>query len=964
VRNEQVKSKTVRLLARVAAVALGLSVVGVAPAYAQAPYQPTSPVMAEQDRLRQDYDAAVRREADLAGQLAAQEQANARLREQVRTSGAAGMAADLASASAEAAELRRRVDDARARRDAARERLDKARAAAVVRYEADPQMTAALRGADLAARDAEAAAAPVLERLAQNPDYQELQALVDAAAQSGEALQLFVGTSAAAQAEADAAFDAALTRLRAMEDSAIEADPTAREARKSVKVAQETVAALRAEFDKRLDEQEGVVTARLEADTDQGIYDDVAGKLAAAERRLSALRQAAAAPGAGEDPDGLARAIKEGEDRVRQLSDELALARASKQELDERVRVADGGYAPAAGAYADATPIVPDEIGPVYGEPRYEPTPYYTPNLGAWDYGYGYGGYGYGTYYPSAVYVPSFYFGISSWCGPRHSWGWYDSYCGNGWYGWSRHHHHHHDRHHHHGHYAHRGHHGHYGHDRDNWRHRDRDGWRGHDDHRNFVRGDRNDRGDRFRDGDRTQFASSLERNRSAGVLTRGGVSGAGSARARDAQANLANARATSGADRGGRYGVGSSGSTYRGGLGSTAAGLGTAAASRVRDYESSARVSRYEQELRERRTATEASRRAVSSAASPAAERYRGGSTDGGRAATDVRTYTRPQPGESTGEWAQRQADAARRTSEAARAGSSSAASSASSRYSSSQGETRESRIEDARRAARVESDGREARSAAARVGSASAAGSSAAGSSRYSPAAGSSSAGSSRYSPPPVSSDGGRTVSGRTLAARAEAEASAARGAPSAGRSGSSSSPSGVGRIESFRPSSPSAASAGPRYSPPVAAPSSSRGSSSSSSSSSFVAPRGSPSGSSGGSSFRSSPPSPSGSSGGSSFRSSPAPSSSGGSSFRSSPSSSSGSFRSSPAPSSGGSSFRGSSSSSSGGSSVRSSGSSSSGSSARSSSSSGGGSRSSSSSSSSGGRGGGGGGGGRGR
>src|SRR4051812_32455416 len=157
--------------------------------------------------LRADADDARRSEADLARRVADQERANADLREQLRRAGTRGVDADLAAASADAAALRKRVAEQRIRRDVARDKYDAARRDAMVRLDDSPAMRDARRAIDQAGAKLEQVAGPIVERLSENEDYQELQAMVDAAAQAGQALQGFDNVEPRTQATADDAFD-------------------------------------------------------------------------------------------------------------------------------------------------------------------------------------------------------------------------------------------------------------------------------------------------------------------------------------------------------------------------------------------------------------------------------------------------------------------------------------------------------------------------------------------------------------------------------------------------------------------------------------------------------------------------------------------------------------------------------------------------------------------------------------
>jgi chromosome segregation ATPase len=287
-------------------------------ASAQDPYAPAAaaPVSSADPRAQQvntDLDAARRRESDVAARIAEQERTNASIRDQLRKvdTDPAGLQRDLVDVSDQAASLRKKVADQRQRRDAAEDKLNDARARAMDRYEQTQPMTAARRAFEDAAAELDKLSQPILEQLAQDPGYQEAQALVDAAAQAGEALQGFDNVDPKAQADADAAFDQAMARVREMEDAAIDADPRAADAHKSVRIAQDTLQGLRAENEKKIATDPAVDAARFALDLEQKLLDDSTADLSVAERRLSALRQTTQ-PNAG-PPTELANQLKEGE---------------------------------------------------------------------------------------------------------------------------------------------------------------------------------------------------------------------------------------------------------------------------------------------------------------------------------------------------------------------------------------------------------------------------------------------------------------------------------------------------------------------------------------------------------------------------------------------------------------------------------------------------------------------------
>src|SRR5262245_46316502 len=80
------------------------------------------------EQARDDYDYARKREADLSAAIAAQEKANAKLREELTKSGRMneGQNRDLVKGSEDVAALRKKLADVRQRRDTAREKLDEA----------------------------------------------------------------------------------------------------------------------------------------------------------------------------------------------------------------------------------------------------------------------------------------------------------------------------------------------------------------------------------------------------------------------------------------------------------------------------------------------------------------------------------------------------------------------------------------------------------------------------------------------------------------------------------------------------------------------------------------------------------------------------------------------------------------------------------------------------------------------
>jgi hypothetical protein len=359
------------------------------------------------ERARGDADDARRREADLAARINEQERANASMRDQLRrlASDPAGLQKDLVDVSEQAAALRKKVTEQRRRRDTAEDRLNEARDRALEQYEQTGPTKAARRSADDAGAELDRLSQPILEQLGQDPGYQDAQALVDAAAQAGEALQRFDNVDPKAQAEADAAFDQAMSRMRDLEDAAIDADPKGAEARKSLKIAEDMLEALRMENEKKIATNPAVDAARFALDLEQKLLDDGSADLSTAEKRLSALRQTTQ-PNAG-PPTQLSNQLKEGEGRLRDLNDQLDQARVARQDADDRLRFIEGAVAGGGRPAAAGEPYVPapsDNPPGAYEEP-YAGGGYYDSG----GYGYSYGGYpayGYRPYYRSYAYDP------------------------------------------------------------------------------------------------------------------------------------------------------------------------------------------------------------------------------------------------------------------------------------------------------------------------------------------------------------------------------------------------------------------------------------------------------------------------------------------------------------------------------------------------------------------------------
>jgi hypothetical protein len=393
---------------------------------AQDPYAANS-TPSNLDRLRANAEDARRREGDLAAKVATQERANAGLRDQLRKADTdpAGLQKDLVEASASAAAARKKVSEQRLRRDVAQDKFYAVRAKVVESYDRTPAVQSARKAFEDAADELDRLSAPILDQLSQTESYQEAQALVDAAAQAGEALQGFDAIDPKAQAEADEAFEQVMGTVREMEEAAIDADPKAREAHKSLKVARDNLQGLRAENERQALKERTVDAAKFALDLEQRLLDDAGAEQASAEKRLSALRQTA-------DPTGgsaeLARQLKEGEERLRDLNDQLDQARIARQDSEDRIRYAQGGRPDSEG-----NPPPPDDGGYIPQQPppiAYEPYPY--------DYGYS-----------SAYYPPPYYY--DPWCPPY--WGFSLAF-GYSYYHHYHDHHDHHDHHDGHGHYA------------------------------------------------------------------------------------------------------------------------------------------------------------------------------------------------------------------------------------------------------------------------------------------------------------------------------------------------------------------------------------------------------------------------------------------------------------------------------------------------------------------------------
>jgi len=188
-----------------------------------------------------------------------------------------------------------------------------------------------------------------------------------------------------------------------------------------VKKAQETLASLRAENERRIASDPKVDGAKFAFDTEKKIFDESSAQLAVAEARLSAMRQTEIPKGGAGD---LAKQLKDGEDRLHAMTDQLVQARAVRREADEKLRYLEDI---AAANNGDGLPPFP--------LPQSDP---YANNYGAYPppVTYVYPTY---PYYPYDNYCPPYYSGIyfgttyysHSYCYPRYS---YDRFCGVSYY--------------------------------------------------------------------------------------------------------------------------------------------------------------------------------------------------------------------------------------------------------------------------------------------------------------------------------------------------------------------------------------------------------------------------------------------------------------------------------------------------------------------------------------------------
>lgn len=376
------------------------------------------------EQAQANADESARRESDLSSQIAAQERANAAIREQLRKTGgnAADVSKDLVNASADAAALRRRVAEQRLRSDVAEGNLNAARERVAASLAQSDKMKSAQRDFEEAADEMDIRSQPILERLSQDPGYQEAQALSDAAAQTGEALHGFDAVDPKTQAQADAAFDQAMAHVRELEDAAVDADPQAAKAHQALKRAQDVLEGLQKENEQAIAADPKVDGAQFAYDLEKRKLDESGAELAIAEKRLSGLR-AAAGPNANAGPVAqLTGELKAGETRLHDLSDQLDQVRVARQEADRRVREINESLSnpPAEDQIGGLAPLPPAQI-PYLPEPGYTyappPVSYAYPSVDPY-------------YYPfDGYFAPGLYFGTVYYSHPRYHSYFYDRYC-------------------------------------------------------------------------------------------------------------------------------------------------------------------------------------------------------------------------------------------------------------------------------------------------------------------------------------------------------------------------------------------------------------------------------------------------------------------------------------------------------------------------------------------------------
>jgi len=394
------------------------------------------------DQVRSEADTAFRRETDLTARIASQERANASLRAQLRKD-PAGSQRDLVDASAEAAVIRSKVAAQKLRFDIASDNLADARAAAMRRLDRTDSMRVAQNNFQDAAAELDRLSQPIFEKLTQDPDYQQAQALAEAAAQAGEALQAFDATDPKAQAEADAAYDQAIGAVRALEDAAIDADSDAARAHQALQTAQKNLDDLNKANETRIAADPKVDAAKFAFDLEQRLLDESRADLAVAEKHLSGLRQAANPQGA---PGDLADQLKAGEARLHEMSDQLDQVRTARRDADERLRYLEELAASNPDGGNDLPPIqMPREAyPPVYGDaPLAYGYPYYpvAPSY-AYDPFYCAPYFSTGLYFGTTFYSHGHYYHHyrdSSWCSHYDHWRGHSSYAHAGGGHWDGH---------------------------------------------------------------------------------------------------------------------------------------------------------------------------------------------------------------------------------------------------------------------------------------------------------------------------------------------------------------------------------------------------------------------------------------------------------------------------------------------------------------------------------------------
>lgn len=390
-----------------------------------------SPAPSPLEQARHNADIAARHESDLSADIASQERGNAALRELIRNANVdpASVQKGLVDASADAAAVRRKVAALKLRYDVANDNLAATRARAIERVDQTESMRAAQRAFDDVTAEMDRVSQPIFDKLSENPDYQEAQALADTAAQTGEALQRFDAVDPKAQADADAAFDMAMSNVRALEDAAVDADPKAAETHKALKLAQEKLDSVHADMDKRIAADPKVDAAKFALDVEQRLLNQSSADLAVAEKKLAAIRQIND-PNAGATTE-LANQLKAGETRLHELTNQLDQARVARINADDHLRYLEDT------ASAQQQP----DAGALWPLP-YSPAPIYQPDYGGYGDGYGYAPAPYYTYDPfycppcygpywsSGLFFGTVYYSHSHF---HHSYS-YDHYCNSSYY--------------------------------------------------------------------------------------------------------------------------------------------------------------------------------------------------------------------------------------------------------------------------------------------------------------------------------------------------------------------------------------------------------------------------------------------------------------------------------------------------------------------------------------------------